>query len=245
MSKLAHTFGLESKLIESLESKEFYGQSILNVMRFDLEKARKATLKGGRYAIGEMYESFAYEYILEFARHYEEVSYVVAKGMDVPEFTRKWALITNQDGLHYDPSGRMLMLGDGLNLGEYDFILFDNYGDIVYCEVSSRRLHFERLKYRFQYKERLLRDLFGCRVNFLYIGPNEVRDHVAVKEILDKTAGHFARLDVPDRGELKGELDKVDNMGNLHREFGLISASSASSNTIIEFGLQQNLLMAV
>ncbi len=167
--------------------------------------------------IGVWYEFLIYELALEFATTSSYVRYVVAKGFDVHKPPSEVVNISSSDGLFYDYDKRIAIRGDYRSLGEYDLILFDSFGDIVYCEVKKSRKYIKEQKYKFHYKKRLLEELFGCQIYFLIICGEKLGHNQNVKDVLEETRGDYVYLRIPPNSELFSSYHSSNNIFEIER----------------------------
>lgn len=208
---------LRSQLKHFFESNQITEEIILRATEHLSEKTIEGVNEVQPQAIGEFYESLAYEMTLEFASINDDVRFVVAKGTDVSRHSRMYENHEESDGLSYENGAKIVIRGDGRTLGEYDLILFDRLGDIVYCEVKKNKMGFRRPKYKIQYKKKLLENLFGCRVDLLLVYSEVPSDSSENYEIIRGTDGDYSVLELPPQRYLKYILDSKNKENGFKR----------------------------
>lgn len=156
-------------------------------------------------AMGELYEALVYESILDIAASYNVISRVVRKRADVPLSQRTQTVTLDQDGLMYDKRGDLIIRGGGTDLGEFDVVLFDKLGDLLFCEAVISGNYLEGFDREIQYKRHLLTELLGCKSPFLLISAKDIRNKEVVKRILSETGSEFALFDFPNLNS----MDKI------------------------------------
>ena len=110
--------------------------------------------------MGNLYESLAYEAIIDIATKSELIKSIVRKGSDVSKSHRTRIGRFGQDGLFYDPNGKTIIRGNGIDLREIDYILFDKNDRLLFCEAKLGGNYLKEFDYEIQYKRRLLEELF-------------------------------------------------------------------------------------
>ena len=206
MDKSQTVANLRKKLKEFIESSSLSNEIVSNVSSHLPEKTR-VDFNENYHVIGTWCELLVYELALEFASMSSDVRFVVAKGIDVTKRVKNLFNNHHSDGLFYDSDARITIRGGDRSLGEYDLLLFDRCGDMVYCEVKKSTGFFtDRERYKILYKKRLLEDLFGCEVNLLFIcGEKEYNNH-EVALLLEDTGGDYAYLQLPPNSEIINSL---------------------------------------
>ena len=206
LDKFQTVANLRKKLKEFIESSSLSNEIVSNVSSHLPEKTR-VDFNENYHVIGTWCELLVYELALEFASMSSDVRFVVAKGIDVTKRVKNLFNNHHSDGLLYDSDARITIRGGDRSLGEYDLLLFNRFGDMVYCEVKKSAGHFsDRERYKILYKKRLLEDLFGCEVNLLFMcGEKEYNNH-EVTLLLDETGGDYVYLPLPSDSEIINSL---------------------------------------
>lgn len=214
---------LRTRIKEILESDCSNEESLRHAFMHIGKSNTTKMLDGQPDAIGTFYELLVYEKVLQYSAIDQDVRFVVAKGVDASKRTLGHSSLPPKDGLYYDRDLRIAIKGDGRSLGEYDFIIFDKLGDIVFFEVKKSRRYFKDLKYKLQYKMRILEELFGCSVNLLLVCAEEMGNSKNVMEILEATDGEYAFLRMPTQGNITNLHNSVNYTGGISRD-GQISS---------------------
>ena len=223
LDKFQTVANLRKKLKEFIESSSLSNEIVSNVSSHLPEKTR-VDFNENYHVIGTWCELLVYELALEFASMSSDVRFVVAKGIDVTKRVKNLFNNHHSDGLFYDSDARITIRGGDRSLGEYDLLLFNRFGDMVYCEVKKSAGHFsDRERYKILYKKRLLEDLFGCEVNLLFIcGEKEYNNH-EVTLLLDETGGDYVYLPLPSDSEIINSLSFERNRTQLNRKDAVTS----------------------
>lgn len=200
---------LRPQLKRFFQTEQISADLILRAAKHISEKNIDGVIQGQSEAFGEFYELLAYEITVAFGAENDDVRYVVSKGQDALKQTGKYRIDDVNDGLFYENRTKMVVRGDGRTIGEYDLILFDKFGDILYCEVKKNKMGFRKPIYKIQYKKKILEELFGCRVDLLLVYAEEPSNIKENSEIVKGTGGDFSIFNVPNESSLTDVLSTI------------------------------------
>jgi hypothetical protein len=142
-------------------------------------------------AIGKLFEAIVYESIRELIKNKMQYS-LVAKGADVPQCNQTNPSI-GQDGLFYtDKTGDIVARGNGQDLAEFDCLLFDQRGEIVFVESKSAIKFLGELEEKITYKKQLLRYLFSRNPQFILVSSWNIKNDPNVMRTLRGSDSFFA-----------------------------------------------------
>ncbi len=137
-----------------------------------------------RTAEGRWFEASIYEMLLDFISSQENgLSGIVLKGADAPRSKRSARL--GQNGFFYSRGGDITIRGNGQDLAEFDFLLLDKRGDIVFGEVVTSPSDLKEFEKEIEYKKILLGYLFDQKiVPFLLVSSFDISHYSVVKRLM-------------------------------------------------------------
>lgn len=135
-----------------------------------------------RTAEGYWYEYLIYEELIKCAEQTCTIKKIVKKGKDA-----KTEKITNPrgfNGLYSAEKGDIRVRGNGQDLAEVDLLLFDNKGQVVFCEIVTTPADLKDLEEEIIYKKKLFGYLFGQEhVGFILFSSVDIGNTQTVKRL--------------------------------------------------------------
>ena len=163
-------------------------------------------------AVGYLYESIVYELIVKVVQESQELSSFVLRCADVPRKLLNTRPRLGQDGFFYSKWGELVVRGDGMDLGEFDSLLFGRQGDVLSVEAMISRNNLAGLVKEIHYKRHLLSLLFDRPVQFVVASAEDIA-HTAAGQLLSREGGcWFARTAPIDDLLRKISLNDIENL---------------------------------
>lgn len=139
-----------------------------------------------RTAEGRWFEAIIYEMFLDISQKSDRIKYLARKGEDAPR-NQKLAQL-GQNGIFYSKYGDIVIRGNGQDLAEFDLLLVDSDGRVVFAEVVTSPSDLKEFEQEIQFKKRLLGYLFDQKiVPFLLISSFDISHYSVVRRLAKAT----------------------------------------------------------
>ena len=136
-----------------------------------------------RSAEGRWFEMIAYEVFLDLTTKTDLIKAVILKGADVKGKRPPPAL--GQDGFYYSRNGDITLRGNGQDLAEFDSLLMNPDGSLVFVEVVTSPADLKDFLQEIYYKKTVLRYLFDQKaVTFLLVTPFQISNYKGGRKVL-------------------------------------------------------------
>lgn len=136
-----------------------------------------------RTAEGRWFEGIIYEKFLELGAQTDAIGSVILKGDDA-RFGRR-AVTLGQNGIFYSRLGDITVRGNGQDLAEFDLLLVDETGRVVFGEVVTSPSDMKEFEKEIAYKKRLLGYLFNQQsVPFILVSSMDLSQYAVVKRLM-------------------------------------------------------------
>ena len=185
---------LEDYLIEEL--KTFYPSKNLALRALkSLPNIRKEQLFGEnhrkkRIAEGMFYEALVYEILILIAGKTSLITGIVKKYGDIDY--KKYKSYECKNGFSYQSLKNIVVIGDGQEIAEIDYILVDNLDRVIFIEATTSMQNLDKIEKEIDYKRQLFQELFNITEPKLYIISNEnLLRNEHVKEVLQDPLNYF------------------------------------------------------
>jgi hypothetical protein len=137
-----------------------------------------------RNALGEYYEAYVYEALIDYMKNETRRINICAKGPDVRK-TEQNEDVRSQNGLFHDERGRLLFKGSGIDLAEFDLI-FSSDGSIGFAEIKISSQNFKEFERKMLFKANLLKETFGIVPQCFIISNVDISSKKEVRRLLSK-----------------------------------------------------------